>query len=264
MPPKKSTPKPTSARRARPAKSLALSKSAEPIALSSPSELRAYPALVHDLLAQLPLMLAADERAYYEGSITEADALATGGRYESSGVLDDLLQLVSASLPHVVAGKVAGYGGLRLRYHVELGEALAAKVDRLDTSLVEAVGATAAKTTSLRGTRSLRRAAIRALQNLAGRREEEGERLSRARRDSEKPDERARSLEAIAQELETVVATVPPRVAADAGATPELMAELRQNAKAVLGTRSEAQGSRGELRRLTVWDTRGSRFHDYH
>ena len=51
----------------------------------------------------------------------------------------------------------------------------------------------------------------------------------------------------IAQELESVVARVPPRVAADAGATPELMSELRRNAKAVLSTRSQTQGSRGAV-----------------
>lgn len=259
MPAKKSTAKPAAAtsvkpaRATKPAKSPARDKAPKLAALAlgfgSPDE-HAYPTLVQALLARLPLQLTDDERAYYEGSIDEAEALSVGTRYESSGVLDDLLQIVNVALPHVVAGKVPGYGGLRLRYHVELGEALAEEVDRLDTSLVEAVGATAATTTSLRGTRALRRAALRALQTLAGRRAEESERLSRARRGSEKPDERARALEVIAQELESIVARVPARVAADAGATPELMAKLRENARAVLSTRGEAQESRGVVRSI--------------
>lgn len=253
MPAKKPLPKPSAVNSSKPAKvtkPAAVTKApklAKPITPPLPPEHRAYPALVHELIAQVPLTLADDERAYYEGSITEADALRAGTRYESSGVLDDILQLAAKSLPHVVAGKVAGYGGLRLRYALEASAALAARVDRLDTSLVEASGASAAKTTSLRGTRSLRRTALRALKNLAGKRPEERKRVRQAGRGTEKPDERARSLEAIAEELSTIVAKIPARVAADAGATPELMAELRKNARAVLTTRSEAQGSRGAV-----------------
>lgn len=243
MPEKK--PKP-----ARPAKVATPPSPPKPTKVTKPSvssEHRAYPALVHEQLAHVAITLADDERAYYEASISEADALRNGTRYESSGVLDDILQLVAKSLPHVIAGKVAGYGELRLRYVLETADALAAKVDRLDTFLVEASGASAAKTTSLRGTRSLRRTALRALKNLAGKRTEERKRVRQAGRGTEKPDERARSLEAIAEELSTIVARIPPRVAADAGATPELMSELRKNAKAVLTTRSEAQGSRGAV-----------------
>ena len=162
-------------------------------------------------------------------------------------MLDDILQLAAKSLPSVVAGKVADYGGLRLRYVLELAQALAAKVDRLDTSLVEASGASAAKTTSLRGTRFLHRSALRALKNLAGKRPEDRARASHAGQGEEKPDERARSLEAIAQELSSIVARIPARVATDAGATAELMAELRQNARAVLTTHSDARGSRGAV-----------------
>lgn len=252
MPAKKPAPatpakKPAPATPAKSAKATKAQKPSKPTPPFFPLEQRAYPALVQDSLVKVTVTLAADERAYYEGSIPEADALRDGARVESAGVLDDILQLAAQSLPPVVAGKVAGYGGLRLRYVLELAQALAAKVDRLDTSLVEASGASAAKTTSLRGTRFLRRSALRALKNLAGKRAEDRARMSHAGEGAEKPDERARSLEAIAQELSSIVAKIPARVAADAGATSALMDELRQNAKAVLTTRSDAQGSRGAV-----------------
>ncbi|MCC6556988.1 MAG: hypothetical protein IT372_28895 [Polyangiaceae bacterium] len=63
--------------------------------------------------------------------------------------------------------------------------------------------------------------------------------------DDAKPEGRARGLESIAKELEDVVAKVPPRVAADAGATPELMQRLRAYSKSVLDARSRTQAARG-------------------
>lgn len=223
-------------------------KNAKTTALASTEDsIPAYPKLVSALLSQVPLTLAPDERSFYATSVADADALHTGVRYESAAVLDDLLRMGVLSLPAILAGKVAGYGPLRTRYLFELGQDLASKVATLDESRITAAGKSAARTTSLRGTRALRRQALRALRNLAGQRAEERERLKRAIKGEERPDERSRSLEALATELEVAVAKVPARVATDAGVTPELMAALRQNAQAVLTSRGVAQGARGAV-----------------
>jgi hypothetical protein len=207
----------------------------------------AYPKLVSALLSQVTLTLAPDERSFYATSVADADALCTGARYESATVLDECVRMAALSLPSILAGKVAGYGPLRTRYLLELGQDLAGKVATLDESRITAAGKSAAKTTSLRDTRAMRRQALRALRNLAGKRAEERERLKRAIKGEERPDERSRSLEALATELEAAVAKVPARVATDAGVTPELMAALRQNAQVVLTSRSAAQGARGAV-----------------
>jgi hypothetical protein len=217
-----------------------------PLPTTSP-EAPAYPKLVAALLAKVTTTLSDDERAFYATSIADDEALRVGVRYESAAVLDECLKMVPTSLPAILASRVAGYGPLRTRYLLELASDLAGKVVELDQSLVSAAGKSAASTTSLRGTRALRRQALRALKNLAGKRTEEQERLRRAGRGDERADERSRSLEALAAELEAVVAKVPPRVAEDAGATTELMKALRQNAQAVLAARGDAQGARGAL-----------------
>jgi hypothetical protein len=147
----------------------------------------------------------------------------------------------------VLAEKVAGYGPLRFRYLLELAQDLAGKVAALDTSRVTAAGKSAVKTTNLRGTRSLRRKALRVLRNLAGQRPEDKERVKRAGRGDERPAERSRSLEALAAELTAVAAKVPPRVARDAGVTPALIEALQAGAQLVLASRGEAQGARGAV-----------------
>jgi hypothetical protein len=221
-------------------------KQARPVTRASAST-PAYPTLVSNLLSKVAITLSPDERAFYATSVADADALRTGVRYESAAVLDECLQVGALSLPSILAGKVAGFGPLRARYLLELGQDLANKVAILDASRITAAGKSVAKTASLRGTRALRRRALRALRNLAGKRPEDQARVKRAGKGDEKADERSRSLEALATELSAVVAKVPPRVAEDAGVTPELMAALRQNAQAVLATRGEAHGARGAV-----------------
>ena len=109
---------------------------------------------------------------------------------------------------------------------------------------MEAAGAGTAKKSSLRDSRSLRSRAIRVLKSLAGRRPEEKARLAKASKDEEKADQRSRSLEALAQELKDAMAKVPALVAADAGATPELIDALLSASGSVLGTRGSAQEAR--------------------
>src|SRR5262245_60276639 len=119
----------------------------------------AYPQRVADLASKIPasITLTAEERAFYASSIADPDALRAGAEVESAAVLDDVLRVCAAALPSILAQKLPGYGSLRARYLLTLSADLAAKVAHLDDSLVAAAGASAAKTTSLKGTRTLRR-----------------------------------------------------------------------------------------------------------
>jgi hypothetical protein len=216
-----------------------------PTAAAAPTP--AYPKLVSTLISQVDITLTPDERAFYATSITDVEALRIGVRHESATVLDDCIQIGTLALPAIVAGKVGSYGPLRARYLLELTQALADRGTTLDESRITAAGKSAVKTTSLRSTRGLRRTALRALRILAGKRPEDQERVKRAGKGDERPDERSRVLEALATELEEMTAKVPARVAKDAGATPELIASLRQSAEVVLASRSASQGARGTV-----------------
>lgn len=219
------------------------------------SQQTAYPAAVAALAAQIDPAVVVDPAAgeHFFGSIQQADALEAGAAVESASVLDDVLNVVGIAMPHVLAKKVSGYGPMRMRFAMDLAAELAGKVAELDSSRVEAAGASAARAASLQGSRDVRLQAIRVLKNLAGRREEEKKRLSVAGKGKEKPDERARTLENLATELKTAMAAVPASVAEDAGATQALVDDLMTAAGAVLGTRTEAKDARGTL--ASLYDT---------
>ncbi|UQA54768.1 hypothetical protein [Polyangium aurulentum] len=209
----------------------------------------ARPALFDALLAGLPGVIEEGERAYFHGLVADDRARDDGASIESALVLDQLLEVIRPALPHIAAGKVAGYGPLRLRYILELGRDLAGRVASLDAAVVGAAGASAAGAAHMAGARGLRRRALRALKNLSGLHGEGGARARRAARigGPGAADARARSLEVIAQELSTLAASVPARVAEDAGATPELLAALRDEARALLDARHQARVARASV-----------------
>lgn len=212
----------------------------------------AYPAAVAELAAQIPaaVVVSPEELAFFHSSITAPDALAEGTRIESVTVLDEVLRVGALAVESAVANKVTGYGPLRMRYFTDLAGSLAAKVTQLDTSRVQASGAGTARDASLVSTRTLRLQAIRVLKNLAGRRPEAKSRLKTAREGAEKADERVRSLEALAKELEEQIAKVPAGIAADAGATPVLVDALKVASGGVLGSKGSAQDARGTIASL--------------
>jgi hypothetical protein len=214
---------------------------------------KAYPAQMNELSAKVAVQLGAPERAFYEGQTDAAEAHDEGAAWQSATVLDGALNAIRPLLPFVIEGKLHGYGALRLRYLLDLGVTLSGHVAEFDGAVVGAAGASAQKTTSLRGSRLDRRVALRVLQNLAGTDAAAKSRLKAAAKDAERPDERARSLERLAQELEAAIARVPPAVAADAGATPELIAQLRAYSAGVLGAHGAAKGARVDV--ASLYDT---------
>lgn len=212
----------------------------------------AYSVTIATLAAQIPAAVVVTPQgvAFYNNSIPEEQARKDGAGIESVAVLDDVLQVGAVAAGPVVAGKVGGYGPMRLRYFLDRAADLASKVTELDTSHVHASGTGTAKKVSLVATRALRDRATRVLKNLAGRREEEKSRLKKARKGTEKADERVRSLEALAKELAEQMAKVPPEVAADAGATTALVDDLLAASKGVLSSQSDAKGDRNAIAAL--------------
>jgi hypothetical protein len=77
---------------------------------------------------------------------------------------------------------VEGYGPLRLQYLVEMGRALSQMLTDLDDARTAAAGQSQARDGSLDASRTLRRRALRALENLAGARPEEAVRARKATR----------------------------------------------------------------------------------
>lgn len=152
-------------------------------------------------------------RTTFRSLCSDIDAHAEGNHIHSAVVLDELLRVASLSHPFVSASRVPGYGPMRLK-----------------------------------GSRTLRRTAIRVLKSAAGTDAPALARIeSAASEGGEKPDERARSLNALADELESVAAKFSPEIAADMGLSQGLISDLRANANAVLGARETARKSRGDI-----------------
>ena len=212
----------------------------------------AYSTTLATLAAQIPAAVVVTPQglAFYNGSIPEEQARKDGADIESVVVLDDVLKVAGVATAPVVAGKVGGYGPMRLRYFFDRAAELAGKVAQLDTTHVHASGTGTAKRVSLVATRALRERAIRVLKNLAGRREEEKSRLKQARKGTEKADERVRSLEALAKELAEQMAKVPAEVAADAGAPTALVNDLLTASKGVLTSQTSAKDDRNTIAAL--------------
>ncbi len=117
----------------------------------------------------------------------------------------------------------------------------------MDATSVSAAGSSVAQGSTMHDSRVVRRLAKRALRNIAGQRAELRERARKAAKDTDRPDERARSLASLAQELEEVRKTVPIRVAEDAGATLELIAALRTTSDSVLASKGAARAGRAAV-----------------
>jgi hypothetical protein len=206
-----------------------------------------YPETARRLLDLVPGALRDDERAYYASTIEATIARDWGAHFESGAVLDEFFRCALLSRESVLAGRVPGYGPLRLRYAAELARDLADGVQRHDTAVVSAAGASATGTVTLHSTRVLRRRAVRVLRNLAGRRSELQARIKKAAHDGPRPDEHARSLATLAAEIDHLRRTVPARVAQDAGATEEFVRALHTTASTMMTARETAQGGRGTV-----------------
>ncbi len=212
-----------------------------------------YTDQVEAFTARLTLEPTPVEADFYRNSIDTQHATAWGARHESGAVLDDFLGCITPVADAVIAGRIPGYGPLRFAYACGVAHQLASAVKTLDESTVAAAGSSEARSVTLRDTQALRRQAKRALRNLAGARPDARRRVAEAARDEGNPDDRSRSLAALAAELEHVRQTVPERVAADAGATPELIAQLRSMSSVVLDKKGSARDQRGKV--AAVYDT---------
>ncbi|EYF07073.1 hypothetical protein [Chondromyces apiculatus] len=210
----------------------------------------AYPTRVDEVLLRLPEepTVTEEARAYFDARIEEHQARNLGADVGSAAVIEDCLDACNRALPLVLASRLHGYGVLRLRYLLETTRALAVQVAALDVTMVDAAGAGAARGAELRDSRELRRAGLRAFKNLSGRSAEQQARVKKLREEVERPDTRARSLETLALELETLMAVVPEEVVADAGATPDLLLGLRAHARQVLASRERAVNAFGSVR----------------
>jgi hypothetical protein len=215
---------------------------------ADPADTPVRPAVFEALLEDIPGKLSAETRAYYLSLIDPEKAHHDGSAKKATVLLADLMHAARTVLPFVVAGKVPGYGPLRLRYAVELGRELSQMLADRDDARIETAGLRGARWASLDDTRVLRRQALRVLHNLSGTEEEDEARVRNAA-GTAKPeaDERARSLENIAAQIAEKAAGIPADAAKDAGATPELLDRLREGAKGVLDSRDDAVSAHDDL-----------------
>lgn len=219
-------------------------------------------AQAQDLLSQCAsITLDDNSRTFFRKLRSDKQAQDEGDTIHSSVVLDEFVRVTYATLPLILASKIPGYGPIRAKYLIELGVELATHVHTYDHAMAAAAGSGASSTTNLKGSRNLRKTALRILKNLAGEDAEARARVKQlAEKRGENPDERTRSLERIADELDAVVAKLSPVLVADAGISPELIAGLRLNAKAVTESRDTARDTRGDtkaqLRVMNILDGR--------
>lgn len=197
-------------------------------------------------------------RGYYAGQLGPERAARLGARHESGVVLDAFLAGVQGVITEVAQGSLAehGYGPLRLAAALEVARSLAGEIGAIDAALVAAAGAAGHADVSLRNARTVRAQALAVLRNTTAPDDAEGQRRVReARRADRSANDRARSLAAIAQEVERRLGAIPPSVARDSGVTPELVAALRAHVAAIDASRGGRVDARGTaLSRYEVMD----------
>lgn len=206
-----------------------------------------YAAMLTALLGRLGDGPGAADRAFYASTISDAEAQSEGTRVESGAVVAEWCRVAKIVADAVLAGAITGCGPVRFHYACGLALKLTEQIAVHDQIVVSAAGASHGSSSSLMNSRSARRVAIRALRSLAGRNAAARARLRAAAAQGERPDERSRSLNALAAELEHVLKTLPPGVVADAGITPALVESLRAAARAVVAAKSTQTSERGAI-----------------
>lgn len=188
-------------------------------------------------------------RAHYAALISPERATAAGGRVESGAVLEDFLTVTQKLLPLITDGTLAthGYGPLRLAAALEVCASLAQEIGIIDAALVRAAGAAGHADVSLRSAAVVRARALAVLRNSVSTADIDGQRrLREARRSDPSANDRARSLAAIAEEVQRRIDTLPASVAKDSGVTPELVAALRVHVAALDSARANHVAARGD------------------
>ncbi len=173
------------------------------------------------------------ERAFYEAQVSDEAARRLGMRYSAATVVGEWLTVTATLIRSVLAGRVAGYGPLRLRYAAELAHELALKAAPL-----EEPEAPAAEPTPVSTKTELTRKVARGLRNLGF----DGvsaadERTARAT---------ARSLEQLAEAVQRARATVPADVLADAGLSAEVIETLFEAARVALEAHTTSTETRAQ------------------
>lgn len=186
-----------------------------------------YAELLQNLLARCTEPLEDATRAWYVGSITDTFALEEGRRWEPHALLHAWTTDAATLSAAVLAGRVTGYGGVRMRF----GHELAIKLEESTRTLSHTRTDKVVQGTLVRGDMKtvgrLLRKARGVLRTLSGRRDALRE---RARQVLTAPNNaRATKIHTLAEaadEVERLAREVPAQAARDAGATPEFIESL--------------------------------------
>jgi hypothetical protein len=208
---------------------------------------------VRRLQARCVIPVTDTAHAWYVGLLSDAEAVKRGERGEGRALVDRWLAAVTTLAVSILAQKITGYGPMRLAYACELALDVAQHDGSVSAHKVDKAGSSARATSDRRAVARLRRKIKRALGSLAGKRRDRSARTRAAVAGSQSHSTRIASLEALAQALEALLREVPPEVAADAGATPSLVAEARR----ACARATEARDDHGARRALvaSTYDT---------
>jgi hypothetical protein len=187
-----------------------------------------YAELLHNLLARCTEPVEDAARAWYVGSITDTAALEEGRRWEPHALLHAWTTDAATLSAAVLAGRVTGYGGVRLRFGHELAIKLEENTRTLSHTRTDKVVQGTLVRDDMKTVGRLLRKARGVLRTLSGRRDALRE---RTRQVLTAPNHaRATKIHTLAEaadEVERLAREVPAQAARDAGATPEFIESLR-------------------------------------
>lgn len=192
-------------------------------------------------------------RAWYVGFLSDTEAVKRGERGEGRALVDRWLDAVTALVVSILALRITGYGPMRLAYACELALDVARHDDTASAHKIDKAGSGAQARSDRRSIARLRRKIKRVLGSLSGKRSDRAARTRAAVAGSQSQSARVASLESLVQGLEALLREVPSEVAADAGATPALVAEARR----ACARATEARDEHGVKRALvaSTYDT---------
>ena len=163
------------------------------------------------------------ERAVYRSFVSEDEAVKSGARKSAYAAVNEWIDVATGLIKAVVAGKVAGFGLVRMRYAAELADEVV-KLSEAEAPASEPTGGGTPSSESGLGARKLQRQVVRALRNL-------GFEVTNIPLGSAGPAV-SRHFEALAEKVQDAMARFPATILSDAGLTAKVVESLSDAAHA--------------------------------
>ncbi len=196
------------------------------------------------LLALYVLLLDPVELTFLRALLGEPEARKLGADKNPREVFDEFERGLTTFAPHILAGKLPGFGPRRARFGAELLRDTAAPLDTHAAAEVDAKVATTLAAHAITLTRPAQRRALCAVRSLLANHSEARTRLAASAPAEQSRDAKLRRLEEVVREIESVRTSIPASLLADAGLSPAVLDALAATATAAVDAHRRQRSGR--------------------